>query len=52
MKNNATHMSMHERRVGLVSETIMQHSKVAKKEAIELARQVVYTLDHMPEKVR
>ncbi|WP_196777661.1 DUF6307 family protein [Lentzea aerocolonigenes] len=47
-----TYMSLYERRVVLVQETLTAHSKLSAKHARDLAVHVLGSLDHIPEKVR
>ena len=44
--------SLHEQRVRLVAQTIAKNSKLGDAAAAELAKHVLYALDHIPEKVR
>jgi hypothetical protein len=48
----STYMSMYERRVKLVQDTLTEHSKLSDKSARALAVQVLGALDHLPERVR
>jgi hypothetical protein len=48
----STYMSLYERRVKLVQETLTEHSKLSKKDARDLAVHVLGALDHIPEQVR
>lgn len=52
MTTNGAYVSIHDRRVQLVAETVEQHSKLTEKAAFEVALHVVYALDHVPESVR
>ena len=52
MTSNGTYMSVYENRIKLVTDTLMQHSELDEKTAVELARHVLYAIDHIPEKVR
>ena len=54
MTTAATHgyVSIHEQRVNLVADAIVKHSTLDRSAALELARHVLYALDHIPEKVR
>jgi hypothetical protein len=47
-----TYVSRYDQRIKLVAATLTAHSKLTEKAAIELARHVMYALDHIPEKVR
>ena len=46
------YVSLHEQRVNLVADAIVKHSTLDRPAAVELARHVLYALDHVPEKVR
>ena len=50
--NTSVYVSIHEQRVKLVADAIVKHSSLDQSAAIELARHVLYVLDHIPEKVR
>ena len=50
--NTPVYVSVHEQRVRLVADTIVEHSTLDRSAAIELARHVLYALDHIPEKIR
>jgi hypothetical protein len=52
MSETTTYVSLHEQRVRLVAQTITKNSKLGDKAAAELAKHVLYALDHIPEKVR
>lgn len=52
MKINGKYVSLYDRRVELVAETLMQHSKLTEKTAVPLAVHVLHALDHIPEKIR
>ena len=52
MSKTGTYVSVHEQRVQLVAEAITENSKLSDKAAAELAKHVLYALDHIPEKVR
>jgi hypothetical protein len=52
MSHTTTYVSVHEQRVQLVARAITKNSKLGEKPAIELAKHVLYALDHIPEKVR
>ena len=45
-------VSIHEQRVRLVADAIVEHSTLDRSAALELARHVLYALDHIPEKIR
>ena len=47
-----TYMSLYEQRVRLVAEALKQNSNLGEAEAGQLAVQVLYAIDHIPEKVR
>ena len=42
----------YERRLRLVTETLTQHSEMSAETAGELAKHVLYAIDHIPERVR
>ncbi len=46
------YVSMYERRIKLVQDTLTEHSKLNAKSARDLAVQVLGALDHIPERVR
>lgn len=46
------YVSVHEQRIRLVADVIVEHSALDRPAAIELARHVLYALDHIPEKIR
>jgi len=48
----STYLSVYERRVELVRETLSAHSGISGEEARALAVHVLDALDHIPEKVR
>jgi hypothetical protein len=48
----STFVSLYERRVVLVQETLSAHTKLSAKHARALAVHVLGALDHIPEKVR
>ncbi len=52
MSENTPYVSLHEQRVQLVAQAITKNSKLGDKAAAELAKNVLYALDHIPEKVR
>jgi hypothetical protein len=52
MSETTTYVTLHEQRVRLVAQTISKNSKLGDKAAAELAKHVLYALDHIPEKVR
>ena len=52
MSQTATYVSVHDQRVRLVAQALTKNSKLSDKAAIELAKHVLYALDHIPEKVR
>ncbi|TDQ04448.1 DUF6307 family protein [Labedaea rhizosphaerae] len=47
-----TYVSLYERRVKIVSDTLREHSELPEKVAAELAVHVLDVLDHIPEKMR
>lgn len=48
----SNYVSLYERRVKLVQDTLTEHSKLGAKSARALAVQVLGALDHIPEHVR
>jgi hypothetical protein len=52
MTGNGAYVSPYEQRVKLVAEVLTAHSALKAKAATELAAQVLYVLDHIPERVR
>ena len=52
MASPTTLRSPYDRRVELVKDTIRTHSKIGDKAAGELAVQVLYALNSIPEKIR
>ena len=48
----AVYVSVHDQRVKLVADAIVEHSTLDRSVALELARHVLYALDHIPEKIR
>jgi hypothetical protein len=46
------YISIHEQRIKLVADAIVKHSALDQSAATELARHVLYVLDHISEKVR
>ena len=52
MTTNSTYVSLYDKRVELVTATMIEHSELTEKVATELAGHVLYALDHIPEKVR
>jgi Family of unknown function (DUF6307) len=42
----------YEQRVKLVADALMQHSEMSAETAGELAKHVLYAIDHIPERVR
>ena len=52
MSERVTYVSIHDQRVKLVAQALMDHSKLGEKAATELATHAIYALDHIPEKVR
>ena len=47
-----TYVSLYDQRVKLVADVLVAHSALAGEAATELAAQVLYVLDHIPERVR
>jgi uncharacterized protein DUF6307 len=52
MPEQTTYVSVHDQRVKLVAQAMMDNSKLGEKAATELAKHALYALDHIPEKVR
>jgi hypothetical protein len=52
MAEQATYVSIHDQRVRLVAQALMDNSKLGEKAATDLAKHALYALDHIPEKVR
>ena len=52
MSQTTPYVSVHEQRVQLVTQAIAKNSELGDKAATELAKHVLYALDHIPEKVR
>jgi hypothetical protein len=52
MSEQVTYVSVHDQRVKLVAQAMMDNSKLGEKAATELAKHAIYALDHIPEKVR
>jgi hypothetical protein len=52
MAVNTVYISHYDRRVRLVADALTQNSKLTDKAAVKLAKHVLDTLDHIPEKVR
>jgi hypothetical protein len=46
------YVSIHEQRLKLVTDAIVEHSPLDRSVALEIARHVLYALDHIPEKLR
>ena len=46
------YVSVYDQRVQLVAQAMRSNSKLSEKAATELAKHVLYALDHVPEKVR
>ena len=51
MADNGEYISLYDRRVQLVADTLMRHSKLTKKTAVPLAVHVLDALDHIPESI-
>jgi uncharacterized protein DUF6307 len=47
-----TYISFYEQRIRLVADALVQNSKLSEKDAADLAKHVLYAIDHIPEKVR
>jgi Family of unknown function (DUF6307) len=52
MSSNGTYISLYDQRVQLVAAALTARSELTEQAAMELARHVLYALDHIPEKVR
>lgn len=52
MTGNGTYVSRHDQRVRIVTDVLMQRTQLADKAATDLAVQVLYALDRIPEKIR
>ncbi len=52
MPTSAPYVSLHDQRIQLVADALTTNSKLSEKAARELAKHVLYALDHVPEKVR
>lgn len=52
MTINGKHISAYDRRVKVVADALVQHSKLGETAAAKLAVKVLRALDHIPEKVR
>jgi uncharacterized protein DUF6307 len=52
MTDTTTFVSRYERRVTFVQEVLRKNAKLGEKAAHELAVQVVYAIDHIPEPTR
>ena len=52
MTSNGTYVSLYDQRVNLVAAALTAHSTLTDEAAAELARHVLYALDHIPERVR
>jgi hypothetical protein len=52
MTINGKHISAYDRRVKVVADALVQHSKLGETAAAKLAVKVLHALDHIPEKVR
>jgi hypothetical protein len=52
MNSNGTYVSRYDQRVQLVAAALTARSELTEQAATELARHVLYVLDHIPEKVR
>jgi hypothetical protein len=51
MTDNGKYISLYDRRVQLVADALMQHSKLTEKPAVPLAVHVLDALDHVPENI-
>jgi hypothetical protein len=49
---NRTYISLYDPRIRLIDDALKQNSKLGEKEAVELARHVLYVIDHVPRRVR
>ncbi len=52
MSKQAVYVSLHDQRLRLVADAMVQNSKLSDDAAMKLAAHVLYALDHIPEKVR
>ena len=52
MTNNGTYVSLYDQRVQLVADALTANSPLTGEDAAELARHVLYALDHITERVR
>lgn len=52
MTSTGTYISIYEQRVNLVANALIEHSKLDRKTAVELARHVLQAIDRIPERVR
>jgi Family of unknown function (DUF6307) len=52
MTSNGTYVSLYDQRVKIVADALAAHSTLTGEVAAELARHVLYALDHIPERVR
>ena len=51
MTSDGTYVSLYDKRVQLVAAALTARSELTEQAATELARHVLYALDHIPEKV-
>lgn len=52
MPDNNKHITLYERRVNLVADTLSQHSELPEEKTHELAVHVLHAIDYIPEKLR
>lgn len=52
MTSVGTYVTPYDKRIKLVADALMAHSKLEGDAATELAAHVLYALDHIPERVR
>ena len=50
--SNRPFVSLYDQRVKLVADVLLEHSALGQEAATALAAQVLYVLDHIPERVR
>ena len=50
--SNTPYVSLYDQRVKLVADVLGEHSSLEEEAATALAAQVLYVLDHIPERVR
>jgi hypothetical protein len=52
MSSQGAYVSLHDQRVRLIADALVQNSELSDAAAVELAAHALYALDHIPEKVR